>query len=851
MLYDERDPEAGPRTVAAILAAFEDRAAQRFVIEGEGDARSYRLPTADEGAAARTVYELAREIPADDARIADTLVGLGAMRFPDWPAGLGPGAGNATLEVPWRGTWRSGLLSYRVPVEMIPIPPVEADLPLADTDPLADLGEDILSVNATLDVSAAVGHAAGTALERMLVTFSASPEICEHDWEIVLAPVGASADAPRGPSTLVRWVPGEPGDDELLVLRRLAALRSGDARLDAAGVDREALTAEAEAEGGLIFHHLYLEKGRFVGPSWEVNAADQAARETLGGLLARVLDGPFGDRFPQHPQFAGEVDEATAQLLVEKFFVGGAVTPNVQQAAATIAAPLGLAEAPDQGPYRFNPNGEAALAFAFNVEPLRLAEAAGDNGVPLDAVYQALRREPFGLQRPAQRLVLAAMIASGRLMLTGPDGDLTAEGLGRAGDFDDYTHLRRAGLTVYPNEALLEWARLVADADHLNDLVTADGRQLIRQALVEWLERWRELNLQARFSEVPAEAATRRTWQLISASKQYFDSTARSVRAILDEDVPLEEGLGRIVTTFAANPTIYQRALRDLKMLTSFVDWVGFYTYAKEYVLSADRTAEPKIEAERSELVDFISAPHRLLDESKRRRFETVYETFLQDYTDYYVSAHDLHVGTRGDFEALSGFLDDEAWMRFQLLSHVRIVNGRYYQFAAEFTQAIRDLACDLPTREILHERPSCVCGFRLGNIDGFARMFERLRLLVEQGTRHHVQTIRQFRQPILAGLRRMEADSAYADASVPLIGLLSSNEALTELTPSTIDLVNRCLADQPLPVAVAAPPPLELGQAVSKDELRARLTKWLDELPGGDGVFIEIARALPVTGDE
>jgi hypothetical protein len=851
MLYDERDPEAGPRTVAAIFSAFEERAAQRFVIEGEGDARSYRLPTADEGAAARAVYEIAREIPADDPRIADTLVGLGAERFADWPAGFGRGSGNATLDVPWRGTWRSGLLSYRVPTEMVAIPPVEADLPLADADPLADLGDDILSVNAALDApAAAVGHAAEPAVERMVVTFSASPEICEHDWEVAIAPLGARADAPVGPATLVRWVPGEPDDAEVLVLRRLAALRSGDARLEAAGVDLEALEAEAEAEGGLVFHHLYLDEGRFVGPSWEVTAADHAARETLGGMLSHVLDAPLGDRYPQHPQFAGEVDEAVERLLVEKFFVGGATTPNVQQAAAAIAAPLGLAEASDHGPYRFNPNGEAALSFAFNVEPLRLAEAAGENGVPLDAVYQALRREPFGLQRPAQRLVLAAMVASGRLMLTGPAGELTAAGLGAAGDLEGYTHLRRAGLTVYPNETLLEWARLVADADHLNDLVTADGRNLIRQALVEWLERWRELNLAARFSEVPAEAATRRTWQLISASKQYFDSTARSVRAILNEEVPLEEGLGRIVTTFAANPTLYQRALRDLRMLTSFVDWVGFYTYAKEFILAADRTAEPKIEAQRAELVDFISAPHRLLDESKRRRFETVYETFLQDYTDYYVSAHDLHVGTRSDFEALNAFLDGEVWTRFQLLSHVRVVNGRYYQFAAEFVQEIRDLACDLPARDVLHERPSCVCGFRLGDVDGFARMFERLRLLVEQGTRHHIQTIRQFRQPILMALRRMEADAAYADASVPLIGLLSSNDAPTELTPSTIDLVNRCLTDQPLPVAVAAPP-LEFGQAVSKDELRARLTQWLDELPGGDGVFIEIARALPVAGDE
>ena len=112
--------------------------------------------------------------------------------------------------------------------------------------------------------------------------------------------------------------------------------------------------------------------------------------------------------------------------------------------------------------------------------------------------------------------------------------------------------------------------------------------------------------------------------------------------------------------------------------------------------------------------------------------------------------AHDVHVGSRADFEALDAYLDSDSWMRFQLLSGVRVVNGRYYQFATEFVRTIRDVACDLPARELLHDRPSCVCGFRLGNADGFARMFERLRMLVGQGTQHHMQTIRQFRQPIL-----------------------------------------------------------------------------------------------------
>ena len=97
-----------------------------------------------------------------------------------------------------------------------------------------------------------------------------------------------------------------------------------------------------------------------------------------------------------------------------------------------------------------------------------------------------------------------------------------------------------------------------------------------------------------------------------------------------------------------------------------------------------------------------------------------------------------------------------------------------------------------------------------------------------------------------------MQSDAAYADASVPLIALLSSSEAATvEITPSTIDLINRCVVDTPVPLSVAVPPVLESGQPMTKETLRTRVQEWLDDLPGEEGVLIEIGRLLPATYDD
>src|SRR5262249_27018494 len=160
------------------------------------------------------------------------------------------------------------------------------------------------------------------------------------------------------------WEPADPTEADINLLRRLVALRSGDQRLEKAGEDLAAAAAAAEAEVALIFHKLYLESGRFIGSESPTSGAGFAARETPRGLRARILDTALARRYPQHPTFAGDLDDGTVQLLIEKFFaVGTARTPGVQQAAGAFAAPLGFAEvARDREPYRFNPESDAPLS---------------------------------------------------------------------------------------------------------------------------------------------------------------------------------------------------------------------------------------------------------------------------------------------------------------------------------------------------------------------------------------------------------------------------------------------------------------------------------------------------------
>ncbi|MGH9902254.1 MAG: hypothetical protein ACRD68_10660, partial [Pyrinomonadaceae bacterium] len=381
LLADES--EAGATAVERIAAALEQFAGDAppgawLKSEDGGETRHRFQISASEKFEAALAASVER-VPHLDVALDDLLRGVARARFDDWPlageGGEAPAAANFYL--PWRGSERPGSFVWRQSAEG----PAESPAP-------------------------------------------ASPD---DDWRIVmLAPRGsgeavaplnthpaATQDEPREgqrPASFV-WQPADLTAEESNVLRRLLALRS-DAGLSATfGETARAAASTLGAQSERIWMRVYMDDGVLVGGGVRHTFSDEArAARTLAEALGRTFAPLFDERYPEHPTFAETPADVDVANLIDGLFGGaGIADEGMQHLARVFVLPLGLAA--KRGSVYTLDTGDEALTRPWVREVLALADAAGGEVVPLEEVRETLRREPYGLLREAQNLLLAALVA--------------------------------------------------------------------------------------------------------------------------------------------------------------------------------------------------------------------------------------------------------------------------------------------------------------------------------------------------------------------------------------------------------------------------------------------------------
>src|SRR5205085_2446607 len=133
-------------------------------------------------------------------------------------------------------------------------------------------------------------------------------------------------------------------------------------------------------------------------------------------------------------------------------------TLSAQSFIEQFALPLGLALERD-GALTLECS-ETALAQSWCQAVLALIERAGNAVVALADVEQALSRAPFGLTRPAQQLVVVALVAQRRVDLVNRRGARLGRGtIGGTIDWPEVLGLVRAAEPLRNAATLTEWAR--------------------------------------------------------------------------------------------------------------------------------------------------------------------------------------------------------------------------------------------------------------------------------------------------------------------------------------------------------------------------------------------------------
>lgn len=851
--------ESGYERAARILSHFESGAPENITLEGTGLDRAWQFQAAPAPIPLREQLTAATsELAADDPRLAGLLINIGARVFADW--NLNHAADNshdfagtelidslppasAFREVMWRGTARPGQIS------LTPAEPVKsASAHHANAENLLNGSEQ----------SHHGAHAENGA-----------------EWRLLIVPFnnGMAFDAPAGNLLDLRWHPGVAMDEAALQpLRLLLALHerkvrqktAEEADSNSAGqsprrarttasspddpAEIAAITAQLHTQIKALFAELYLARGTFVdhtGP--RPMAFEEQQSFGFAELLNREIRTTLDHYYPDHPHFEdGFNNEHVSELLTGLFASSASSHEQTRELAAKFAAPLGLVSE-SRGKYRLNVFNEAANLPPFIHALVTLveihADAEGRSDVPLLKVVRLLGVSPYGLQLAAQHLILVAFISSGvyELVDEATGKRLTKSNLHLGFEPARFTTLRRVATTDYPLEILHSWSKCLTGRSELPPMVSPDARQTVRDALAEWLERWREQNLRERFEEVPADLMTMSTWHTVHMSIRRQERAAAIVESLLEDALTIETGLSRILDLFGLDMAALEQTGLKMQALAGFLDWLPTFINLRNYLLAAETTGEEKIDSEWEQLNARLREPHELLMPEARLQLEQSFDDFREMYCGFYAQAHESHVGLRAYREMVESFYASEDWRTFKLLTQMKLDGRAFESDARMLTELIDKTRCELPINEVLQRQPHCGCSFRLNRRLHLGSVLDAFRSMTKSAVTYYSEEMWRRREE----LRRFVRACPHAPTAAAVADFVAGCEAglVVSLSQEVISFLNEHLPDPPLIAVLPELPRFDDG-SFTREQLRDNLIRWVDSLPQETGLLFRVERA-------
>jgi hypothetical protein len=385
------------------------------------------------------------------------------------------------------------------------------------------------------------------------------------------------------------------------------------------------------------------------------------------------------------------------------------------------------------------------------------------------------------------------------------------------------------------DEELAKWASLLTEQALPDSIAEPDARDAVRASLAEWQKTWRAENPLKDFDMLPDEGLTTRVWNLAAAVRKSFGHAADAIEATLARTFSLEEGLERVAFAFNNAPEQLARTREQLAQLKSFVQGLPERERARAYLSLAEPTGVDEIESARRELLAIAQDVHNLMDAESVKRFNLLWHEFHTRYSEYYAKLHDETLRDSARLQTIEEMTHTDEWREFESLSQLQIVNRRYREEANALLERARASACELPAREMLKDHAICACRFRLTMASTLMRLPQDLAELIERGLAAHRRTLLFLSTPLaiaLDALARKSGDDEMASRARLLSGAFAQGTGPAHFNPADVRLIENALE------RMTTPPPVRLHLPVSdyglltRDELRARLNQWLDDLP-------------------
>ncbi|TDI45876.1 MAG: hypothetical protein E2P02_06610 [Acidobacteria bacterium] len=604
----------------------------------------------------------------------------------------------------------------------------------------------------------------------------------------------------RAPEPFLLWVPAplEEGDEKPGQLIRRAAARLAireHFHQEGSDVAKRVLAAlEPLIREDLELSESVVQKtyrsGRFLAPSGSPTLTP-AELPSIGfdRIVTRLAEFPLTRRFPSHsdiaPSLEASATDVAAPILREFFRAGEVARQNTSEMLRTMLESrlraLGLVRRTATG-YRLQPDpSESALVR-------RVLERVGEKHVVSEVLYQELRKGTFGLTRPSFDLVVQALLYSGQLTAYASGRKLSLDAL-ETRSVSRIQELGAGEMLSRDLQAVLAGLPFVPPRLQQGAFGFAQQRELW-DCVVKW-----KTELERSVADLKAEIERSRSYR--SVAHLDLDGLASRIERLesLGKEVKVSytarEGLERFARRAREEPDL-TRDFEAFQELSRFFreDWER-YLFVHRYLSDAAMALPSKDEehkelaASRLRLRELASRPDLPFSPELTRRLNDEMQAFISTYGALYESAHRTQK-SRERVKRLLSLRDEKSYRLLGRLAALELISVDDDRVKVDrlLDEALAK-TCDRLSPELLRAKPTCDCGFELGDVLELPAPSE-VQAVIDRGIVQYLERLREptYLEPIESALHGL--------SEVGKGSLVSKIRKLVELDLEAPDLLNR-----------------------------------------------------------
>jgi hypothetical protein len=396
---------------------------------------------------------------------------------------------------------------------------------------------------------------------------------------------------------------------------------------------------------------------------------------------------------------------------------------------------------------------------------LKMTQEAGDKPVSLNTISALFRKEPYGLVREGQQLLLTELVAQRLVEFVTTKGDrINQRSLDLDIIWDDIVAVAKSASAAMSAKKLAGWAIAVTGDASFQLLDSDSERERFRQALASWVAEWRSAAALEQFRELPDDALNTAVWRLAVDCGRTIGTFAEFAADAVSGAISVDECLKRTSDLFNDSTEEFERAKSKLAVVESFTKGVASRAEISSYLAGCEFTGDSEIEDLREHVFRVVDTSFSNPSDASNREMGYLWIKFQRDFVEHYVQKHDSTILKSGLKQRFEEIYRSDDWWEFENLRDLEMIDRAAEEPVENVHRRFSGFNCEMNVRELMKSRPACTCSFSLSRADDWDYAPDMLREAVAESVRRQRASLSSQKGVLLARLSELKQKTKAAE---------------------------------------------------------------------------------------